>query len=712
MKPYLLTLLLFLVIETPAREGMWLPQLLKELNESEMKSMGMEISADDIYSINHSSLKDAVLKFGSGCTGELISSKGLLITNHHCGFSQIQAASTIEKNYLKEGFWALNNEEEIPFPGLTVTFIREISDVTSAILSGISDTMSENSRNNFIKIRTDSIEKTIDGNLKANIRQFYQGNKFYLFITEIFVDIRFVGAPPQSIGKFGGETDNWMWPRHSGDFSLFRIYSNKENKSAAYSKENIPYTPEQFLTISIGGVKENDFVFVFGFPGRTSQYLPSSALEIISTQTNPNRIAIRKARLDVMREEMNESEIVQLQYSAKTSSLENYYKKWQGEVLGFRRFNVIEKKKIEEKKFISDLKNYPKLNDDATLFYYYDKLVEESKPLNFVNDFYSEAFPGIELINASARFKKLVELCSDQNQEEKIIQDEVIKISKDFRIFYKNYNSSLDRRICSAVLSLSYSKLDKQYLPKIILDESNRNEKFVNYSEWLFKNSLVSDSSRLMKLFSTFKRADVRKILSDPAYKLSLNFAEIQSKLQVDLAGMNAQIARLQRKYMRDLLAIDKTGKLFPDANSTLRISYGKVKGVNARDGLNYNYFSTTAGILEKSESNVSDYNIPPKFSSLLKGKDFGRYGSEGKLPVAFLSSVHTTNGSSGSPTLNSKGELIGVNYDRIWEGVVSDYYYEEEYGRNISLDIRYVLFVIEKYGNAGWLINEMRIVD
>ena len=323
---------------------MWLPNLLKEINEADMKSLGMEISADDIYSVNHSSLKDAIVQFGGGCTGELISSKGLLITNHHCGFSQIQSLSTIEKNYLKDGFWSGSIEEEIPCAGLTATFIKEIIDVTESVLFNVNDTLNEDDRATIIKLRTDSIEKSVGGKLKVFVRAFYHGNKYYLFKTEVFTDVRFVGSPPQSIGKFGGETDNWMWPRHTGDFSLFRIYSDKDNQPAAYSKDNVPFTPKQYLTINIKGVNENDFIFVFGFPGSTFQYIPASSLDVIASQKNPNRISIRDSRLNIMREAMNRNDTTRLQYSAKFYTLENPYKKWKGEQIGFKRFDVIKKK--------------------------------------------------------------------------------------------------------------------------------------------------------------------------------------------------------------------------------------------------------------------------------------------------------------------------------------------------------------------------------
>ena len=710
-KYFVLVFLLILFFEAPAREGMWMPQLLKELNESEMKSMGMEINADDIYSINHASLKDAIVQFGAGCTGELISSNGLLITNHHCGLSQIQSLSVISNNFLKDGFWAANREEEIPCPGLKCTFIREIVDVTSDVLAGISDTVIEEARAQKIKAKTDSIEKSVNIKLTGVVRQFYQGNKFYLFITEVYNDVRFVGAPPMSIGKFGGDTDNWMWPRHTGDFSLFRIYADKDNNPAVYSKENIPYTPKQFLTINIGGIKENDFAFVYGFPGRTNEYLPASALEVIANQTNPNRIAIRQVRLDIMKEAMNSNDTIQLQYAARYSTLENYYKKWQGELLGFKRFDLINEKKIREKEFNQKLKNIPDLLKDSTLISQYDSVNEKAKPLNFANDYFVEALSAIEIVNASARLKTLVNLFEENTNDEKKISDEILKLKKDFREFYRNYNASLDLKICKAVLAISYANLAKQYLPEKILIEGQRNDNFRKYCTNIFKNSLLADSTGLIRFLNSFKRNDVKKILNDPAYNLSASIAENQTNLQTNLRKLNSHLSQLQRKYMRDQLTLNQTGKLYPDANSSLRVSYGKIASVEVNDGMLFNYFTTADGILDKFKTNDPVYRIPQKLSELFKNKDYGRYASGGKLPVAFLSSVHTTNGNSGSPTLNSKGELIGVNFDRIWEGVVSDYYYDEKHGRNISLDIRYALFIIEKFGNAGWLIDEMRIV-
>ncbi len=696
-----------------AREGMWLPQLLSSLNEPDMKSMGMQITAEDIYSIKQSSLKDAVLQFGGGCTGELISGSGLLITNHHCGFSQIQSLSTIEKNYLENGFWAKDFKEELPCPGLTVTFIRDITDVTKIILSGISDTTNEDIRGILVKERSDSLEKTLGAKLKGLVRSFYQGNKFYLFTLEVYSDIRFVGAPPQDIGKFGGETDNWVWPRHTGDFSLFRIYANKENQPSAYSADNVPYQPKKFLNINIGGVKEKDFIFVFGFPGRTNEYLISSGLETIVEQTNPNRIAIRDIRLDQMRDAMRANDTINLQYASKFSTLENAYKKWKGELIGFEKNDVVSKKLEAENSFKQLLLNSGNVSADTSLFTRYNSINEQANPLNYAIDYYTEGFSGVELLNATARFNKLIDVFSDTSKTQKDREAEIKKCKTDFRNFYKNYNVELDKRICEKILAYATRKVSKDYLPDLINKNSNKNDNdFIKYTEQLYSHSLVADSNRVMAFLNSFGKKHFNKIKKDPAYLLMNDIAQNQQAIQIQLTALNKQLSAIQREYLADMLQIEKTKKLFPDANSTLRVSYGRVEGVMPQDGVEYKFYTTTDGLLRKSEMDVFDYKIPEKLKELIRAKDYGRYGKNGVLNVAFLSSAHTTGGNSGSPVLNAKGELVGVNFDRMWEGVLSDYYYDESLCRNICLDIRFALFVIEKYGKATRLIEEMKIVQ
>ena len=708
---YLLLIFLLFSVCSNAREGLWLPQLLKELNEPEMKSMGLQISAEDIYSINKSSLKDAVLQFGSGCTGELVSSKGLLITNHHCGFSQIQSVSTLEKNYLNDGYWAKSFEEEIPCPGLSVTFIREIKEVTEEILFGISDTMSEDSRAELVKIHSDSIEKKITGNLKGIVRSFYNGNKYFLFITEVYKDIRFVAAPPKDIAKFGGETDNWMWPRHSADFSFFRIYVDKDNRPVKYSKDNIPYTPGKYLTINAKGVKENDFVFVMGFPGRTNEYLLSPGLELIKNQTNPNRIEIRERRLDIMRKEMLNNDTIRLQYSPRFSSIENVYKKMTGELEGFVEFDVLNRKKEFEKNFIQKIKMHPNLIKDTSLISKYYEINEQAKPLSLANDFYADGISSIELLTVSSRFKLLVDLCADKLTVDSLITQAAEKLKNDLIGFYKNFNISIDKQTCASILNLAFEKLDQKYLPAEIIIAGNKSPDFIEYTELLYKNSFIADSSRINMLLNGFDKKGGRKLKNDPAYKLIFGFSEIQARLQAKLSPLSKELNRLQRIYMYDLLVLDSSGKIFPDANSTLRITYGNIESMSPRDGIKYEYYTTLDGVLEKSITGNTDYTIPDRFKSMIQNKNFGSYGMNGVMSVNFIANTHTTGGNSGSPCFNAQGELVGLNFDRVWEGVLSDYFYDERYCRNICVDIRYILFLIEKYGNANRLIEEMHIL-
>ena len=707
----LTSIFLFLSVVVFGREGMWMPQLLKELNEKEMKSMGMKLSAEDIFSINHSSLKDAIVQFGGGCTGEIVSAKGLLITNHHCGFSQIQSLSTIEKNYLKDGFWANDFEDEIPCPGLTVTFIREISDVTEIILKDIDDTLNEESRVALIRSRSDSIEKSIPISRKGIVRAFYYGNKYYFFNTEVFTDIRFVGAPPQDIGKFGGETDNWMWPRHTGDFSLFRIYADKDNLPAVFSPENVPYKPLQSLKLSIKGVKENDFVFVFGFPGRTSEYLLSPGLDLIENQTNPNRIAIRENRLDVLREEMAKNDTVKLQYAAKFSTLENAYKKWKGEEICFNRFDVLNKKREEEKQVIEKFKKNSQLISDTTIVDEYRLINRKTKELNYANDFYADAFSGIEFLSVWNSFKPLVKLYNDKSSSDSAIKVEADRLLKGMRWFYKSSSVAVDKKVCQSIFTLANTKLDRKFLPQKFNEAGRSQDHLTEFINKLYKNSIVVDSSKTIDLLAKLRKKDITKFIKDPFYQLNNDFSVIFSGITPQLTSLNRELNVVQRRWMHDLLKLDTKNKLFPDANSTLRISYGKIERMKPYDGVLYDYFSTASGILEKYMIDPLNYPVSSRLEALIRTKDFGAYGKNGVLTVNFIASTHTTGGNSGSPCINAKGELIGVNFDRVWEGVSSDYYYVDDYSRNVCVDIRYILFIIDKFGNAERLIKEMNIV-
>ena len=690
-----------------AKEGMWFPQLLKELNESEMKSLGMQINAEDIFNVNKSSIKDAVVQFGGGCTGEVISDRGLLITNHHCGFSQIQSLSTIEKNYLQNGYWSATDAEEIPCPGLTVTFVRDIIDVSKIVLKDINDEMTEENRTALIKSRADSIEK-INSDKKSKksfVRSFFAGNEYYLFITEVFKDIRFVGAPPQSIGNFGGETDNWVWPRHTGDFSLFRIYADKNNLAADYSKDNVPYKSLRSLEINISAVKENDFAMIYGFPGRTNEYATSSAIDIIMNQTDPNKVIIREKRLEIWKQDMRDNDTVRLKYAAKFRTLANYYKKWQGEAMGLKRFNAVAIKENYEMEMNG--KSGGKIKPILDSIKLYNSQI---KSLSFISDYYSESLYGIELVNLALKFVKLENYSKTDTISDSLLMTEVARLKIDLISFYKNYSAKTDKKICAAMLKISDQNIPASYQPSALIDINSESD-ILKYTDKLYSSFLI-DTSKVFLWLNNYSKKSIRKIQKDPAYIFAKEVADITQRMSKPMSEINAKLNKLQRQYLAMLRSTDSSKKFYPDANSTLRIAYGKIQSVVPADGKYYNYFTTTDGILEKSNSINPEYSIPEKLATLIKNKDYGNYAVNGTVPVAFLASLHSTGGNSGSPVLNAKGQLIGINFDGLWEGIMTDLYYDEKYCRNISMDMHYFLFIVDKFGNANRLIQEMKIVS
>lgn len=702
-----LSLLFSICFEASAREGMWFPQLLEQLNETEMRELGMKITAEDIYSVNKSSIKDAVLQFGGGCTGSLISNRGLFVTNHHCAFSQIQSVSSIENNILKNGFWAMSDSAEIPCPGLTATFVKEIVDVTSLVLANVSDDLSEENRNAIIKSVSDSLEKSNgDGkNIKALVRSFYSGNEYFLFVTQVFRDIRLVGAPPVSVGKFGGETDNWLWPRHTGDFTLFRIYSNSANEPTDYSQENVPYSSKKFLEINIEGVKENDFTFVYGFPGRTNEYLNSSSLDLIYSQSNPNKIKIREERLKIWRSDMYSNDTIYLKYAPRFKSLSNYYKKWRGENLGLKSFNVVEQKVVYESKM--DFESGGLIDPILDSI---EVLNAELKPLSNNSDYYVESLLGIEIAGLSQKFQRLISLSKNDTTSLEYLNKELTRLKADYRGFHKNYSKKTDRAICVAMLRLADKCISQEYKPSFY-SRLKTEEDFESYTDKLFFGSLLTDTTAVIDLLTSFKKRKVKRILKDDAYLFGEEINSISKDIANKMIPINVKLGKLQRDYVSIIRSVDKERKFYPDANSTLRVSYGNVKGMNPADGVKYDFFTTTDGILEKINNSNPDFEFPAALEKLIRDKDFGTYAKNGSVPVAFLSSNHTTNGNSGSPVLNAKGQLIGVNYDRVWEGNMSDYFFDENTCRNIALDMHYFLFVVEKFGKAKRLVDEMEIV-
>lgn len=685
-------LILFITINVTAQQGgMWIPSLLQGMNEEEMQSLGSKLSASDIYDINKSSLKDAIGHFNGGCTSEVISPKGLLLTNHHCGFSQIQSHSSLENDYLKNGFWAMNLEEELPNEGLYVEFIIRIEDVTDKILDGVAEGSSEKEKQSIIDGNSNAVKKAtvIEPWQDTRVKAFFKGNQYFLFVTERYEDIRLVGAPPSSIGKFGSDTDNWVWPRHTGDFSMFRIYANEDNRPAKYSKDNVPYTPKHFLPVSLDGVSEGDFTMVFGFPGRTNEYLPAVAVEQITQKVNPSNIAIREAALKVMDRYMKTNDKVRIQYASKQARIANYWKKWIGENQGIEKSNAIAKKKAFEAEFTKKLKTKKLKDQYGNILSDFEKLYEDFEKVNVKRSNFLEIFVrNNELMQAMFRLTQLENAAS--RSEEAFNKLRVSMVNR-LKSVHKNYNASVDKGIFNAIMPMYTSKVDAS-----IYDNTN----FIDLDSALVM--LEGDSNKVLT-----------KLNADPAYIFAKPFIiEFYTKIDPEFQRINTKINSTQKKYMKALMEVMPNERYYPDANSTLRVTYGKVKGYQPRDAVYYNPVSYLEGVMEKYVPGDYEFDVPKKLQDLYKSKNYGQYAdSNGKLPICFLGTNHTTGGNSGSPAIDAHGNLIGLNFDRVWEGTMSDYNYDADICRNIMVDIRYVLFIVDKYAGAKNLIKEMSLV-
>jgi hypothetical protein len=697
-----------------ADEGMWLPIFFSQGPEAEMKRLGMKISAEDIFSMNKPSLKDAICLFGGGCTAEIISDKGLILTNHHCGYSAVQAHSSLEQDYLTDGFWAKSFAEELSNPGLKVSILVKMEDVTTQVLEGIPAGLTADQRQALIdlKISTLEMEESKGSKNKISIKAFYSGNQYIKAEYLIFSDVRLVGAPPSRIGKFGGDTDNWMWPRHTGDFSVFRIYTDKDNNPADYSKENVPYTPPYHLTISLKGVQPDDFTFVYGYPGSTQEYLPSCAVDRITNFENPATINIRGKRLDIFRKYMEQSKLTRLQYSAKYAGIENYYKKMIGEDKGVKRTDIIAKKKLLEKQFMdwanSDenrKKEYGSIISDFEVLY--TKYAENSLALEYLY----EAGLGIEVVKLARGYEKLIQLSKNKKKNDDELLKYIGQLKSGVNGFFKNYDRRIDKEVMSAVLTIYFNNLDQALIPNEILQAGkNYKNDFNKYSDYVFGKSVLVDQQKLLDFLSSYNPTRAKMLQNDPAYKLAMSIIDYgKSVLNPKNEEFQNTFSELYRLYVKGLMEMMPEKKFYPDANSTLRVAYGKVSGFDPRDGVGYNYFTTLKGVIEKEDSTIYDYAVDEKLKGLYYKNDYGQYADkDGSMHVAFLATNHTTGGNSGSPVLNAEGQLIGINFDRVWEGTMSDIIYDPKMCRNISLDIRYCMFIIDKYAGADRLIDEM----
>lgn len=695
-----------------ADEGMWLPQLLQVLNEADMKKKGMKISAADIYSINKGSLKDAIVSFGGFCTAEVISEKGLLLTNHHCGFDAIQNHSSLQNNYIKNGFWAKRFDEELPNPGLTATFIVRIDDVTEIVLKNVGKSLSEKERQPLIEKNINNLKNTVskEAHQEVLIRSFFEGNKYFLFITETYKDVRLVGAPPSSIGNFGKDTDNWMWPRHTGDFSLFRIYAGKDNKPADYSPENVPYKPKRALNISLDGVSENDFTMVFGFPGRTNEYLHSSAVAQIMNVNDPAKIAIRAKALGIMDEYMRGDEQIKIQYAAKYASIQNAYKKWQGEVLGLKKSKAVDKKKAYEAEFEK------RVNANADLKAKYGTLLTELEaayatlePLGYARDYYNEVMNKIELIGVGSQLISLVNGYEKSGLEG--YRSSLGKVTGTLDGLYKEYNATVDASLFEGLMDM-YIKNQKADAVADYLKNAIKSADIKAFTQRIYSNSFFDNGDVVMQLLSQPADSVVKAIKADPAYELFVAVSNNYiANVSPNLSIATNRVNQLQRTYMQAQMEVFKEKKFYPDANSTLRVTYGNVKGYEPKDAVQYNFYTYLDGVMEKYVPGDYEFDVPAKLIELYKKKDFGPYGVNGKQPVCFIAANHTTGGNSGSPALDAYGNLIGLNFDRVWEGTMSDINYDMSICRNIMVDIRYVMFIVDKFADAQNIISELKFV-
>ena len=712
MKKFLATLLMA-VLFTPqmmADEGMWLLQLMRQQNlEDQMRKQGLRISADAIYSPDAPSLKDAIGIFGGGCTGEVISPKGLVITNHHCGFSFIQQLSTVEHNYLHNGFWSQSYEEELPCEDIAFTFVVKITDVTDEV-------------NKQVKEGKITEEQTFDRRFLSNIAQqlfkadniegkeymypqllpYFEGNKFYLVYYKKYTDVRLVATPPNSIGKFGGETDNWMWPRHTGDFSVFRIYADKNGNPAAYSKDNVPLSTPKYLNVALTGFEDGDFAMIMGFPGSTSRYLTGDEVKQRMLHENEPRIAMRDVTLKIIREEMAKSEDIAIKYANKQARISNYWKNSIGMNKAIVDNKVVETKLAEEAEF----KAWAEKNGKSEYVDVVEKInacVEEMNRTQYLTTVTSELIMNVEFIyrNLAKDNGKLLEKPETLEETMKNIYN---------WLHERDYIHDIDRRIAKEVLPL-YFELTKpeernEYLNEVYAKYKGNLEKYIDH---VYDNSILANEANLKKFL---KKPTLKKFEKDPAVLLRTAVFESYSKLSAKNAEFAKVMNPLHKTYLKGLMEKANGAPVYPDANFTMRLTYGNVKSYQPKDGITFNYYTTLKGVMEKEDPNNSEFIVPARLKELYEAKDYGRYAmANGEMPVAFLTTNDITGGNSGSGILNADGELIGLAFDGNWESLSGDINFDDNLQRCINVDIRYVLFVIEKLGNCKRLIDEMTIV-
>ncbi|MGB0525254.1 MAG: S46 family peptidase [Flammeovirgaceae bacterium] len=703
----------FFAHATPPDEGMWLPMFIKRLNYEDMQKKGLQLTPEEIYSINNSSLKDAIVRLGRGfCTAEVISDKGLILTNHHCAYDVIQDNSTTENNYLRDGFWAKDLKSELPNPGLTASFLVRMEDVTEKVLANVSDEMSDADRAGAIRQAAKELEgkASEDGKYDVQVKSFFAGNEFYLFVYKTYRDVRLVGAPPEAVGKFGGDTDNWMWPRHTGDFSMLRIYAGPDNEPADYSENNVPLKPKHHLPISLKGVKEGDYAMVMGYPGSTDRYLSSYGVKMALEKSQPTTVKIRGERLDLLKEDMDESEEIRLKYASKYASVSNYWKYFIGQQAGLKRLKVYDKKKALEDQFnkwvTADQSRKEKYGEATKLL---EEGYAEMQELALSRVYLNEAALGSEILRFAFRFLSLDEALNASDPDQGKIKKMAESLKKRAEGFYKEYNAPTDQKVTAALLELYYKGVPKNQHPDLFTTINSKYKgNFEKYAAVLFKKSIFADQSEL----NAFLADPSAKVLSKDPAMAAINsiFTNFRTNIAPKMGPATQKIAKGNRLFIDGIRKMNANKKYYPNANSTMRLTYGTVLPYQAKDAVNYDYVTTSKGILEKEIPNDQEFHVPPKLHDLLVKKDFGQYAENGELITCFLTNNDITGGNSGSPVINAKGELIGVAFDGNWEAMSGDIAFEPELQRCINVDIRYVLFIIDKYANAKHLVDEMTL--